>query len=529
MLNYAPGSPERAKLVAALEKMKKQCPEIGCVVNGKEVKTGKIDKQVMPSDHQHVLCTFHEATKQTVTDAIDGALNAKKHWESLPFESRAAVFLKAADLLSSKYRAEMCAAVMLGQGKTAWQAEIDAAAEQADFWRFNAKYAEEIYSQQPTENSQFVWNKQEYRALEGFLLAVTPFNFAAIGSNLASAPAQMGNVVLWKPSGTSMLANRLSLQILHEAGLPEGVIQFLPGPGPLVSEAAFAHKEFAGLHFTGSTGTFNHLWRQIGQNLEGYRSYPRIVGETGGKNFHFVHPTAPVRNVVLQTVRSAFEYNGQKCSACSRIYVPDNLWPEIREQLLAETAKLTLGQPDDLSVFTSAVIDRKAFDRIKSTIDRSKADTQQVKLLAGGECDDSKGFFVRPTIFEVKDAQHSLLKDEIFGPVLAVHVYPAGKWEQTLEVVADTASYALTGAIFARDPYAIQTAQLALRHAAGNFYINDKSTGAVVGQQPFGGGRKSGTNDKSGSALNLLRWTSVRSIKETFMPIEDWSYPHMRS
>ena len=479
--------------------------------------------QVVCHDKAHALCKFHNATPEVLQQAIEGTLEAKKQWNELPWARRAAIFLKAADLLSGKYRYEVMAATMLGQGKTIWQAEIDAMVETIDFWRFNVKHAEEIYNIQPPENPPTVWNHVSYRPLEGFVFAISPFNFTAIGANLPTSPAIMGNVVVWKPSSTALLSNYLIYKILEEAGVPPGVIQFVPGDGPTVGNAVIPHPQMAGLHFTGSTGTFNKLWKQVASNLDSYRSYPRIVGETGGKNFHMLHSSADIDTVVNQTIRGAFEYQGQKCSATSRLYCPDDRWEELKAGLVAKHAQVKMGDADDAESFMTAVIDQRSFDKLKGYLERAKADSN-VEVLCGGGCDDSKGFFVEPTVLVTKDPQSETMRDELFGPVITIYVYEAAKFSEMLKV-CDDHSYALTGSIFAQDTYAIDEATKALQNSAGNFYINDKSTGSIVGQQPFGGARGSGTNDKAGSALNLLRWTSCRSIKETMVPLNHFSYP----
>jgi 1-pyrroline-5-carboxylate dehydrogenase len=528
-VHYAPGSAERKSLLEACQNVRSSCPEIPLIINGEEIRTGIIGKQVMPTDHGKTVCEFHQATPELVDKAIQGALKAKIEWEALPFEDRASVFLKAADLLSVKYRSAVCAAVMMGTGKNIWQAEIDAAVETIDFWRFNAKYAEEIYQQQPPENAAYNWNRMEYRALEGFIAAISPFNFLAIGSNLCCSPAQMGNVALWKPAETTILGSYLIYQILKEAGLPDGVIQFIPGDAKTVGNKLINSPDLAGLHFTGSTATFQHLWQSVAKNISHYKSYPRIVGETGGKNFHFIHKSAhnQIESIVNQTIRGAFEYNGQKCSATSRMYVPHTLWPKIKEGLLEKVPKLKMGQPDDPSVFVTAVINEASFDKITSYIDKaSKSD--KCKIIAGGKYDKSKGYFIEPTIIETTDPHYPTMKEELFGPVLAVYVYQADEYEKNLKLCDETSNYALTGALFATDRLAIEFGARALRNAAGNFYINDKSTGSIVGQQPFGGSRASGTNDKSGSFMNLLRWTSARAIKETFIPLRYFTYPSFK-
>lgn len=526
MNHYAAGSAERRKLVEAYERVKKDAPHrVPLIINGKSVSGGAgTGQQRSPSKHSLVLANYQQASVEQINEAIHGALAAKHSWEAMPFNDRAAIFLKAADLISTKYRYALMAATMIGQGKNAWQAEIDAAAELIDFFRFNCKYAEEIYSQQPPMNSPTVWNRVEYRPLEGFVLAVSPFNFTAIGGNLAGAPALMGNVVIWKPSPMAVYSNYMIMEILKEAGLPDGVIQFVPGPAAEVVKAAIDSRDFACLHFTGSTHVFRKLWRDIGNNIETYRTYPRLVGETGGKNMHFVHKSANVASVVHQTVRSAFEYQGQKCSACSRAYVPDCLWPEMKSQLVAATESISVGSESDFANFMVGVINDVSFNKIKSFIEYAKS-APDAEIIVGGTCDDSVGFFVQPTIIVTTNPQFKTLTEEIFGPVLTVFVYPSGEYERYLDLAAESSPYALTGAIFAQEREAIITASARLRNAAGNFYINDKCTGAVVGQQPFGGGRASGTNDKAGSATFLTRFVSARSIKETFVPLEQYAYP----
>ena len=525
MKNYAPNSPERSALQQALTKMRSQAPfEVPVVINGKQIKTGQVQQQLIGSTHSKTLCQYHECSPELLNEAINGALKARAKWEAMPFADRASIFLKAADLLSSKYRYELMAATMLGQGKNVWQAEIDAAAELCDFWRFNCQYAAQIYSEQPPRNAQHVWNRVEYRPLEGFVLAVSPFNFTAIGGNLCSAPALMGNVVIWKPAPSAVYSNYLVYKILMEAGLPDGVIQFVPGDAEKIVGSCLNHREFAGLHYTGSTGVFKKLWKQIGQNLDVYRSYPRIVGETGGKNMHFVHKSADVDLVVNQTIRSAFEYQGQKCSACSRAYIPDNLWPEIKRRLVAQMQNVKVGPVDDFANFMCNVVDKRAFDKIKGYIDYIKS-SKGAEVIVGGKYDDSEGYFIHPTIAVTKDLKFKTMVEEIFGPVLTIHVYPANEYEKYLKLADETSDYALTCGLFAQDREALVTGSYILRNAAGNLYLNDKSTGAVVGQQPFGGARGSGTNDKAGAALNLYRWVSARTIKETFVPITDFRYP----
>ncbi|KAI0638565.1 delta-1-pyrroline-5-carboxylate dehydrogenase [Trametes polyzona] len=525
MRSYAPGSPERKGLIEALAQMEKELPfEVPCIVNGKEVKTGKLAKQPMPATHAKHLCTYHEADQATIASAIEGALAAKAEWEAMPWNDRAAIFLKAADLVSGKYRYKLMAATMLGQGKNVWQAEIDAAAELSDFFRFGVKYVEELYSQQPIKNAAGSWNRVEYRALEGFVLAVSPFNFTAIGGNLPGTPALVGNVVLWKPSPAATYSNYLVYQILAEAGLPAGVIQFVPGPPEEVVGQAISHPEFAGLHFTGSTYVFKKLWKDIAANLDKYRSYPRIVGETGGKNFHLIHPSAEIKNAVNQSVRGAFEYQGQKCSALSRLYVASSVWNNgFKEQLLNEVAKLKVGPPTDFTNFVGPVIGRPAFDKITGYIQKAKDAGGEV--LIGGSADDSTGYFVQPTVILTKDPKSVTMVEEIFGPVLTVYVYEDADFEKTLDLIDTTTSYALTGSIFASDRKALVHATNRLRNSAGNVYYNEKCTGAVVGQQPFGGARASGTNDKAGSISIFYRFVSARSIKENFVGLEDYLYP----
>lgn len=536
-LTYPPGSPDRQKLSDAINKLLKSPPkEIPCLVGGKEIKTGLIGEQRAPAQHAQVVSTFHAADEQTTKLAIENSLKAKKQWEALPFSAKAAIFLKAADLLASpKYRFEMLASNMIGQGKNAWQSEIDCITELADFWRFNVQYASQIFELQPKHHSQYVWNHVEYRALEGFVLAITPFNFTAIGGNLPSSPAIMGNVALWKPSNTALLSNYIVHKILLEAGLPEGVINFLPGDGLAVGKVAFNHPELAALHFTGSTATFQKLWKTVGENLTTYKSYPRLVGETGGKNFHFVHSSADVDQVLFHTIRSAFEYSGQKCSACSRLYIPQSLWIKggLKEKMIStvqDIIKTRMGLPQNFNTFVSAVIDQNSFNKITRYIAQAKKDDESTggklaKVIAGGGSDNKTGWFIEPTIIETTDPNYATMREELFGPVLTVYVYEDSQFEQMLDVCDQTSPYSLTGSIFANDRYALELASSKLRHSSGNFYINDKSTGAVVGQQPFGGGRGSGTNDKAGAIQNLIRWTSPRAIKENFMPLTTYLYP----
>ena len=521
--SYAPGTPERAALQARLKAMESERPEIAVVVHGEEIRSGKTANAVSPHKHQHVTATWHHATAEDVHGAIASSKKAWKEWSEWTWEERASVFLKAADLLAGPWRDTINAATMLGQSKTAYQSEIDAACEMTDFFRFNVAFARELMAEQPI-SSPGMWNQSEYRALEGFVYAVTPFNFTAIGGNLPTAPALMGNTVLWKPASSAMLSAWYTLQLLHEAGLPKGVINFLPGDPAMISDIALKHRDLAGVHFTGSTGVFNSMWSTIGQNMSNYRSYPRIVGETGGKDFIIAHPSADVQAFAVAVVRGAFEYQGQKCSACSRIYVPKSIWPEVKARVTAMIEDIKVGDVNDFSNFMGAVIDQKAFDRISAYLADAKANA---KVIAGGTADGSKGWFVQPTLVETTDPKYRLMCEEIFGPIVTAYVYDDAKWEETLTLVDETSPYALTGAVFAQDRAAVKQAHAALRHAAGNFYVNDKCTGAVVGQQPFGGARASGTNDKAGSKLNLVRWVSARTVKETFAPPHDYKYPFM--
>ncbi len=521
--NYAPGSPERAELQSRLRAMEGEKPDIPVVVGGKEIRTGKTSNAVSPHKHRHLTATYHHATPDDVKAAIASGREAWKEWSEWSWEERSAVFLKAADLLASTHRATINAATMLGQSKTAYQAEIDAACEMIDFFRFNVAFARAMYADQPISGPG-VWNQMEYRPLEGFVYAVTPFNFTAIGGNLPTAPALMGNVVLWKPAASALLSAWHTLQLLHEAGLPPGVINFLPGDSVMISDIALSHEDLAGVHFTGSTRVFNSMWSTIGKNMGKYRSYPRIVGETGGKDFIIAHPSADVAALAVAIVRAGFEYQGQKCSAASRVYIPRSLWPEVRDRMVAMIADIKVGDVADFSNFMGAVIDKKAFDRISGYLDDAK---QNATVIGGGNVRGEDGWFVEPTLIETKDPGYRLMCEEIFGPVVTAYVYDDAKWSETLRIVDSTSPYALTGAVFSQDRDAVREAHATLRHAAGNFYVNDKCTGAVVGQQPFGGGRGSGTNDKAGSKLNLLRWISARTVKETFVPATDYRYPFM--
>ena len=523
---YAPGSSERELLQHAIHELKAIQMDIPMFIGGKEVRTGKTATMHPPHELSHTLGTFHRGDASHVEQAIAAALEAKSAWENLAWEQRASIFLKAADLLEGPYRYKLNAATMLCQSKNPFQAEIDAACELIDFWRFNVEYMVQLYTEQP-ESQPGMWNRMEHRALEGFVFALTPFNFTSIGGNLPTAPALMGNTVVWKPANTQIYSAWVIMEILREAGLPDGVINLVYVGGAEAGEVIFKHPDFAGIHFTGSTQTFQTIWKNVGNNIDRFKSYPRIVGETGGKDFVVAHPSANVKALATGLVRGAFEFQGQKCSAASRAYIPDSLWPKVKELMLADLSTIKMGTPEDFGNFFNAVIDEKAFDSIAAYIDQAKADGQEI--IAGGGHDKSKGYFIEPTIIVAKDARYRTMCEEIFGPVLTVHVYPDAAWEATLHTVNTTSPYALTGAVFSQDRYAINQAMEILRHAAGNFYINDKPTGAVVGQQPFGGARASGTNDKAGSILNLLRWVSPRAIKETFVPPVDYKYPFLNS
>jgi 1-pyrroline-5-carboxylate dehydrogenase len=526
VLIYAPGSPERSRLKAELERQSREKIEIPLVIGGREIRTGRTAKVVMPHAKAHVLAEVHLGGAHEVGQAIEAASAARAAWQALPWQDRAAIFLRAAELLATTWRERVNAATMLGQSKTAHQAEIDAACEMIDFWRFNAHFAERVYAEQP-ESSSGVWNRLEHRALDGYVLAITPFNFTSIGGNLPSAPALMGNTCLWKPATTSVLSNYHLMRLLEAAGLPAGVINFVPGGGAAIGDAAVADRRLAGVHFTGSTGTFNHIWRKVAENLERYAQYPRLVGETGGKDFVFAHPSADARALVVALVRGAFEYQGQKCSAASRAYVPRSLWDGVRAGLGEALAQVKVGDVSDFTNFMGAVIDAPSFQKQKQAIEAAQRASGKARVLFGGECDDSVGYFVQPTVIEALDPAYDTMCTELFGPVLTIHVYADADLERTLAECATRSEYALTGAVFAEDRLALAHALDVLRFAAGNFYINDKPTGAVVGQQPFGGSRLSGTNDKAGSILNLLRWVSPRTIKETFVPPTDWRYPFL--
>jgi 1-pyrroline-5-carboxylate dehydrogenase len=524
--SYAPGTTERALLKAAIEEARAQQVDVPMYIGSEEVRTSNKGKLTSPHDHQHVLGHYAQGDKSHVKDAIDAALAAKDNWENLPWEQRAAIFLKAAELIATKYRYKLNAATMLGQSKNAYQAEIDSACEIIDFLRFNVKYMSEIYQQQPPANSKGVWNRVEQRPLEGFVFALTPFNFTAIAGNLPTCVAMMGNVVVWKPSNAQIYSANVLMQIFKEAGLPDGVINLVYVSGPDAGDVIFKHPDFAGIHFTGSTGVFQDIWKTIGGNIHLYKTYPRIVGETGGKDFILAHPSADLAVLNTALVRGAFEYQGQKCSAASRAYIPQSLWGDLQKSMERDIKSFKIGGTEDFSNFINAVIDEKAFDKITKYIDRAKA-SDDAEVVIGGEYDKSEGYFIHPTVILAKTADYETLSEELFGPVLTIYVYEDENWEETLKLVDSTSIYALTGSIIAQDRYAIDQATHALRNAAGNFYINDKCTGAVVGQQPFGGARGSGTNDKAGSMINLLRWVSPRTIKETFTPDTDYRYPFL--
>jgi 1-pyrroline-5-carboxylate dehydrogenase len=527
VLNYAPGAPERDALQARVVEMQAGEVEIPLIIGGQEIRTGNTIDVRPPHNHGHRLGVCHQAGEKEVKMAIEAALDARHAWATMPWEHRAAIFLKAADLLSCTWRDTVNAATMLGQSKTAHQAEIDSACELIDFWRFNVSFMTDLMGDQPF-SSPGVWNRLEYRALEGFIFAVTPFNFTAIGGNLPTSPAMVGNVVIWKPSSTAILSNYYVYRVLQAAGLPDGVINFLPGPSAVMADQILNHSHFAGIHFTGSTRVFNSIWKQVGANMSNYKFYPRLVGETGGKDFIFAHPSAAplLDELVVGTLRGAFEYQGQKCSAASRMYVPSSLWPTFREKLVAEVEQIKMGDTADFSNFMGAVIDQKAFNSIKGYIDHAR-DSDEAEIITGGGCDDSVGYFIEPTVILTTNPKFKTMQEEIFGPVLTIYVYADEDLEEALTLCDETSPYALTGAIWARDRQAIVMMSNRLRNAAGNFYINDKPTGAVVGQQPFGGARGSGTNDKAGSPINLLRWMSLRAIKETMVPPSDWRYPFM--
>jgi 1-pyrroline-5-carboxylate dehydrogenase len=523
--DYAPGSPERAQLQQRLRELERDRIEIPLVIGGRDVQTTETFEAVMPHRKSHVLADVHSGGPAEVEQAIAAAREARHDWAHMPWEERAAIFLRAAELLAGPWRSTLNAATMLGQSKTAHQAEIDAACELTDFWRFNVEFMTRIYKEQP-RSAPGTWNRMEYRPLEGFVFAVTPFNFTAIGGNLPAAPALMGNTVVWKPASTAAFSAYFLMRLLQEAGLPDGVINLVYGPGAKIGDAALASPELAGIHFTGSTAVFNSMWKTVGSKIGEYRNYPRIVGETGGKDFIVAHPSADVEAVATAIVRGSFEYQGQKCSAASRVYAPSNLWPELRDRLADEVKELKMGDVSDFSNFMGAVIDSNALATQREAIEEAKA-APKANVLVGGGIRDEEGFFVEPTVIETEDPEFRTMRDELFGPVVTAYVYPADQWDDTLELVDRTAPYGLTGAVFARDREAIEDANDKLEYTAGNFYVNDKPTGAVVGQQPFGGARASGTNDKAGSMWNLIRWVSPRTIKETFVPPKDYRYPYM--
>jgi len=526
VLNYAPGSPERAALKAALANARSKQTAIPMYIGGQETRTGNTAEIRLPHNHQHVLATYHVGNKQHITAAIDAALAAKAGWENLAWEQRAAIFLKAADLLAGPYRAKVNAATMLGQSKNAYQAEIDSACEMIDFLRFNVHYMTEIYAQQPPVSPRGIWNRVEQRPLEGFVFAITPFNFTAIAGNLPTSAAMMGNVVVWKPADTQIYAANVLMQVFIEAGLPPGVINLIYADGPMAGDIIFKHPDFAGVHFTGSTVVFQEIWKTIGNNIHLYKTYPRIVGETGGKDFVLVHASADTDVAATALVRGAFEYQGQKCSAASRAYIPASLWPAISEKMKRDMATFKMGDVEDFGNYINAVITERSFDKLAQYIDNAKADAS-VEIIAGGNYDKSKGYFIEPALIKVNDPFYVTMCEELFGPVLTVYVYEDNRFDEIVDIVNKTSIYALTGSIIGQDRYAIAGATQRLRNAAGNFYINDKPTGAVVGQQPFGGARGSGTNDKAGSMINLLRWVSPRAIKETFDPPKDYRYPFL--
>lgn len=524
-LMYAPGSAERRDIKSKLSEMGKTPIEVPLRIGGKDVRTGKFGESRSPHNHSRLLAKFHQAGAEEVNQAVRAAMSVRKEWAATPWEDRAAIFLRAAEMLATEWRATLNGATMLGQSKTVFQAEIDSACELIDFWRFNVKFMQEIYQQQPI-SSRGIWNRVEHRGLEGFVFAVTPFNFTAIAGNLPTAPALMGNVILWKPASTAVFSAHYIMQLLEKAGLPPGVINMVPGSGSQVGNPVLESPDFAGIHFTGSTGVFNDMWRRIGGNMDKYRTYPRIVGETGGKDFIFAHPSADPEMLAVAMVRGSFEYQGQKCSAASRAYVPESLWSQVKPRLEAMVSEIKMGDVEDFTNFMGAVIDEKAFDNIKGYIDFAKS-SSDAKVIIGGKCDKSVGYFIEPTVIQTSNPRFKTMEEEIFGPVLTIYVYQDSRLDEAVQLCDTTSPYALTGAIFASDRTAINSLTSSLRDAAGNFYINDKPTGAVVGQQPFGGARASGTNDKAGSLVNLQRWVSMRTIKETFVAPRRYEYPYM--
>lgn len=525
VLSYAPGSAERKELLATYKKMYQEIVEVPQYIGNKIVKSGNKGEIRPPHDHQHIVGYYHKGTQEDVKEAINEALKARKEWADLPWEQRASIFLKAADLIAGPYRARINAATMIGQSKNAFQAEIDSACELIDFLRFNVEFMTQIYADQPI-SSEGIWNRVEYRPLEGFTFAITPFNFTAISGNLPACMAMMGNVVVWKPSDKQVYSAQVIMEVFKEAGLPDGVINMVLTGGAETAKTCIEHPDFAGLHFTGSTSVFKALWKQIGDNINTHKTYPRIVGETGGKDFVVAHGSSDAKEVATALVRGAFEYQGQKCSAASRAYIAKSIWPAVKDEMKKALESISVGSPEDFSNFVTAVIDKNSFDKSKGYIERAQA-SSEAEVVLGGTCDDSVGYFVHPTVIETTNPKYESMVEEIFGPVLTVYVFEDEKWEETLELVDQTSDYALTGAIFAKDRYVLNQGMKALENAAGNFYINDKPTGAVVGQQPFGGARASGTNDKAGSAMNLMRWISVRTIKETFVTPKDYRYPFL--
>ena len=523
--SYAPNSPEKKAVLEAYKKMWNEKIDVPSYIGSEEIRTGNTVEMTAPHDHKHVVGTYHLAEKKHIEQAITAALDAKENWANLAWEQRAAIFLKAAELVAGPYRARINAATMIAQSKTIYQAEIDASCEYIDFLRFNVEFMTQIYADQPKSDSS-VWNRLEYRPLEGFVYAITLFNFTAIAGNLPASAALMGNTVVWKPAATQVFSAEILMQIFKEAGLPDGVINMVLGDSEMVSEVVLSNPNLAGVHFTGSTGVFNGIWGKIGTNISNYKTYPRIVGETGGKDFIIAHPTANVKQVVTGISRGAFEFQGQKCSAASRAYLPQSMWAEAKELLIKDVKSMKMGSPEDFSNFVTAVISEKSFDKLAKFIDQAKAD-KDAEIIVGGGYDKSKGYFIEPTVIVTTNPKYATMETELFGPVMTIYVYEDAKWSETLKLVDETSPYALTGAVFSGDRYAIAEATEALKNAAGNFYINDKPTGAVVGMQPFGGARASGTNDKAGSALNLLRWASPRTIKETFVTPEDYRYPFL--
>ena len=523
--SYAPGSPERAKVAETYKAMWNAQVEVPLYIGSEEIKTGDTKKMSAPHDHQHVVGVYHQADRALVEKAITEALEARKKWAALSWENRASIFLKAAELLAGPYRAKINAATMIAQSKTIHQAEIDSACELIDFLRYNVEFMTKIYADQPASTSD-MWNRVEYRPLEGFVYAITPFNFTAIAGNLPSSAALMGNVVVWKPAATQVYSANVIMQVFKEAGLPDGVINMVMGDSGMVSDVVLSSPHLAGVHFTGSTGVFNDIWKTIGNNIATYKTYPRIVGETGGKDFIIAHPSANAKQVATGITRGAFEFQGQKCSAASRVYIPQSLWPAVKSNLEADLASMKMGSPEDMSNFITAVISEASFDKLARYIDQAKNDSD-AEVIMGGNYDKSKGYFIEPTVILTTNPKYTTMETELFGPVVTIYVYEDAKWSETLKLVDETSEYALTGAVFSQCRYAVEEATVALQNAAGNFYINDKPTGAVVGMQPFGGARGSGTNDKAGSAQNLLRWASVRTIKETFVTPEDYKYPFL--